>query len=148
MRARDEPARHDRSIPESSRSSRLRYSAAAVDDEAVRQVVGGNRDRDAISGNHFDVKATQPATDTGEERVALVALDAKVSTRERFNHFALNLDQIVSCHSMTSLPESRSAPSGRCVLRAARSEFREPNGWIATGNGAFRIPTRLLVVDM
>ncbi len=80
--------------------------AAAVDDEAVREIVRRNGDRHAITGNDLDVKTTQPPADASEERVALIALHAEVTTRERFHHFSLNLDEIVSCHSMPFLPAS------------------------------------------
>ena len=68
------------------------------------QVVRRDRNRYAITGHDLDVEAAKTAADAGEEGVTLVALDAEMSAGERFHHFALNLDQIVSCHSMTSLP--------------------------------------------
>ena len=39
--------------------------------------------------------------------MALVALHAEVPPGKRLDYLALNLNQIVSCHSQTSLPSSR-----------------------------------------
>src|SRR5262249_15449935 len=76
-----------------------RQLAAAVDDEAVCEVVRRDGDRHAITGNHFDEEPTEPPTNSGEKRVALIALHAEVPAGERLHDFALNLNEIVSCHS-------------------------------------------------
>lgn len=76
-----------------------RVLAAAVDDESVGQIVGGNGNGNAVAGNHFDVETPKTSADAGEKRVALVALHPKVPASESFHHASLNLDEIVSCHS-------------------------------------------------
>ena len=81
--------------------------AAAVDDEAVREIVRRNSDRHAITRDDLDVEPAKAAADPSEERVALVALDPEMPTSERLDYLTLNLNQIVSCHSQTSLPSSR-----------------------------------------
>ena len=75
-------------------------SAAAVDDEAVGEIVRRDCDGHAIAGNHFDVEPPEASTDASEEGVSLITLDTKVSAGQRFDHLALNLNEIVSCHSI------------------------------------------------
>jgi len=65
----------------------------------VRQVIGRDGDRHPVTWYHLDVEASQASTDTGEERVALVALDSEMTARERLDYASLNLNEIVSCHS-------------------------------------------------
>ena len=66
----------------------------------MRQVVGRDRDGDPIARDYLDVKAAKPAADAGEERVPLVALDAEVTARKGLHHATLDLNEIVSCHSI------------------------------------------------
>lgn len=47
--------------------------------------------------------ATQAATDACEKRMALVAFDSEVAAGKCLDHFALNLDQIISCHGTPSV---------------------------------------------
>lgn len=46
------------------------------------------------------MKSAKPAADASEERVPLIALDAEVTARESLHYATLNLDEIVSCHSI------------------------------------------------
>jgi hypothetical protein len=65
----------------------------------VGQIVRRDGDRHAITGDDLDVEASEAPTDAGEERMTLVTLHAEVTAREGLYYFALNLNEIVSCHS-------------------------------------------------
>jgi hypothetical protein len=96
----DEAALHDHVDARAREASSDCELAAAVDDEAVGEVVRRHRDGHAITRHDFDVEPAQPATDASKEGVSLIALDAEVTARESFHHATLNLNEIVSCHSM------------------------------------------------
>ena len=86
------------------------------------QVVWGDGNRDAITGNDLDVKTTKPPTDAGEKRVPLVALHAEMSARKRLDHSTLDLDQIISCHNAPFCPTR--ARTITMMLRAGTAEGR------------------------
>ncbi len=95
-------------------------SAATVYDESVGQIIRRHGDGDAVTGNDFDVEPTKPPAYASEKCVALVALHAEVPTGQCLDHLALDLDEIVSCHSIPF-----------CRL-----------------NGAIRIPMHAVFVDI
>ena len=70
-----------------------------MDDQSVGGVVRRYGDRDVVAGDHLDMKAAEPSADASDEQSSIVALNAKVATREQLGHSARNLQEVVAAHS-------------------------------------------------
>ena len=72
---------------------------AAIDDEAVREIVGGHGDADPISGKHPDVVTPHTAGKLGaNHRTALVHLDGVLAAAESVLNDALHLEKVALAH--------------------------------------------------
>src|SRR4029453_142025 len=71
-------------------------SAAAEDDQPVRGIVRGDRDRDTVARDDADVVAAHASANLCEELHAVVALHAVVPAGERFDDGPLDLNEIVA----------------------------------------------------
>ncbi len=76
--------------------------ALAIDDEATRRIVGGNRDGNAISEDDADAMAPDLTRELREYLVAVVELDPKVTAFRDQDDLAVEMNQLFLAH-VTSL---------------------------------------------
>ncbi len=80
----------------------------AIDDQAVAQIVGGNRDPHAISGQNADVVAPHaPGELRTYDGAALVHFDGVLTTTESVLNDALHFQKITFTHVANRLPRTR-----------------------------------------
>ena len=81
-----------------SGGSQGRGSAAAIDDSALRQVVGSHLHGDLVSGQDTDVVLTHLSGDVRGHDVTGLELHAESSVRQGLDDFAFHLDRIFFRH--------------------------------------------------
>jgi hypothetical protein len=73
-------------------NSKQYFLPRAERDDAPHRIVGGNSDRDAVSGHHFDAEPAHTAAQLGKDLVALVALDAVQTATVDRDYRTLHVD--------------------------------------------------------
>jgi len=75
-------------------------SALAVDDEAAGRIVGRDRDGDPVAEHHADPVAADLAGELGQDLVAVVELDPKVTALRDQDDFAVEMNELFFAHGI------------------------------------------------
>ena len=73
-----------------------------VDDEAAGRIVGRDRDGDAVAEHDADPVASDLARELGQDLVAVVELDPKVSAFRDQDDFAVEMYELFFAHRVLS----------------------------------------------
>jgi len=75
-----------------------------IGDSPSGQVVSGNLDLNAVSGENANVMFSHFAAQVTKNFMSIIQLDAEVPTLERFNRLALKQDGVVLLFRQTKFP--------------------------------------------